>query len=524
MHVWNTDRCRKISLFLLPALLLCLILALTACSDDDDDVGPTGPDTTRPQVTAVSPAAGATDVPVDAVLTVTFSEEIDIATLGSGSIVLNDQGPLPKATWKAAGTRQLVYIPNEPFEYDNRYEAIVDSALADLAGNTMAADFEWSFSTASFPLAEIDFPLARDNTWLYQIVEFSRVGSDTTHYEGVDVLWAEDEITWDGRDGWLLRRFMLDETATGAPALQEDFCYLSLDASGLYRARPLPGGGTWRNLVVFGQEEFEDSDFLLAGRPQFADGSTHRAVRYAGPVGDAWADEVDYQFVEPGEVAERMRESYVNGFGLVESSWQYANIDSQVDINGHAELADAANGPITPWIEREIEPNDAPGAQDAQIVELTTIALGDIHLTDGGTILTPEDIDCDFFTCVLEDIEGVRILQDFYRVDITERGQYRFDLIYDLFDGANDLDLYCFVDEGGGSLRSVARADADAGVPEYIVLLDATPGTYYVALQAWNTPVPQTPVAYTLSLRPQVTYIPPPVKSSHPGFLASRGK
>lgn len=517
MRTWLTRFAPRLALLLLLAALLCL----TACGDDDDE--PTGPDTTRPRVTSVSPAAGATDVPVDTPLTITFSEDIDVATMTAGSIVLSDYGPVTKGNWKAAGTRQLVYTPDEPLEYANHYQAVVDSALADLAGNTLAADFEWSFSTESFPLAEIDFPLAQNNTWLYQVVEFYRAGTDTTEYEGLDVLWAEGEISYEGRDGWLIRRFLLDEKAAGASALDEDFCYLTRDAFGLYRADPYRGDGLWRNLVLFGEPTFDDADFLLAGTPIHSDAATHGATRYTGPVGSFWADRVDCEYTLAGEITDKRRELYADGFGLVESFWQYANENDDVALAGRAELADAVNGPLTPWVELELEPNDGPSVAGAEFVEMTAIILGDAQLSDAGTILTPEDIDCDFFTCVNEDIDGLRIVQDFYRVEITAQGQYRFDLIYDQFDVDNDLDLYCFVDEGGGALRSVARADAAAGTPEYIVLLDAAPGTWYVGIQAWNTPVPETPVEYTLSLRPQATPIPVD-KGEGREFLASSGK
>lgn len=504
------------------ALALPLALSLAACSDDDDEEV-TGPDTTRPRVVSVSPADGAVDTPIDTKLVVTFSEEIDVATMTVESVTLAGGGLVPAPDGKAAGARQLVFTPDDPLKYGEQYAATVDSALADLAGNTLAGDFEWSFTTASYPLEEIDFPLARDNTWLYEVVEYARAGNDTTRYEGLEVLWAEDEISYFGTDGWLIRRFLLDETATGASALDEDFCYLAIDAFGLYRAEPYGDNDGWHNLVVFGEEEFDDVDFLLAGSPLHADEATHRARYLNGAIGGYWGDEIDYQYVETGTIAERRREFHVNGYGLVQSMWQYANADEDFEISGRADLADDVNGPDTPWIEVEVEPNDGPSAVDAEYVELTTLVVADARISDGGTILTPEDIECDFFTCVNQDSEGVRILQDFYRLEITEPGQYRFDLIYDQFDDENDLDLYCFVELAGGGLRSLARADAAAGTPEYIVLLHADPGIYYLAVQAWSTPVPNVPVEYTLSLRPQAVEI-PTGKAAGRGFLAPPGK
>lgn len=503
-------------------LLTVSVFALAACSDDDKTTDP-GPDTTRPRVIAVDPADGATDVPVDTKLTITFSEDIDVETMTYDSVTLTPSVLVPASGWKAAGTRQLVYTPDDPLDYSTNYLAVVDSALADLAGHTLAADFEWNFTTASYPLGTIDFPLEVDNTWLYDVLETSRVGADTTRYEGLEVLWAEGEISFENQDGWLIRRFLLDETATGASALDEDFCYVALLDDALLRADPYRGGNDWRNLIVFGETSFDGADFLLAGTPLNGDTATQRSVPYDDVLGSFWVDQVDFQFVQAGEITERRREHYADGFGLVRSDWQYANANDDVQIAGRADLVDDVNGPDTPWIERELEPNDYPDALGAEYVELTTIIVADAQLPDAGTILLPEDIECDFFTCVNEDIDGVRIIQDFYRFELATAGQYRFDLIYDQFDEDNDLDLYCFKELDGGGLRSLARADASAGTPEYIVLLAAEPGVYYLGIQAWSTPVPETPVDYTLSLRPQAVEI-PIGKGEGRGFLASQGK
>jgi hypothetical protein len=98
-------------------------------------------DDVSPEVIAVHPVDGATDVAVDADIIITFSEMMDTDTfsctiapeLGGESLMWLD------------GDRVAV-MEHWPFAYDTTY-ALTVTAAADLSGNPLVGTYPWSFST-----------------------------------------------------------------------------------------------------------------------------------------------------------------------------------------------------------------------------------------------------------------------------------------------------------------------------------------------------------------------------------------
>jgi hypothetical protein len=109
-------------------------------------------DVRPPRVSSTSPAANAKRVPQDAKLQVTFDESMDRNTINTGSILLSDSDGNPVAgpvTYDDA-TRTATLTPSTPLAFGKTYTATVKSGNAgptDLAGNRLAADQSWSFST-----------------------------------------------------------------------------------------------------------------------------------------------------------------------------------------------------------------------------------------------------------------------------------------------------------------------------------------------------------------------------------------
>jgi len=103
-------------------------------------------DLVTPAVTAVSPVAGASRVSVSiAGVTATFSKDIDPATVTTTSFYL-DNGATGTVSYDAA-TRTAIFTPSAPLRYATTYTATVSTAVADPAGNTLAAPHTWTFTT-----------------------------------------------------------------------------------------------------------------------------------------------------------------------------------------------------------------------------------------------------------------------------------------------------------------------------------------------------------------------------------------
>ena len=116
----------------------------------------TGPDTTPPTVTTTAPANGATGVSVNAAASVTFNEAIDPATVSASTFELRNPANalVSAAVSYNASTRTATLTPAAALALNTTYTATVrggstDPRIKDSAGNALAANTSWSFTTAA---------------------------------------------------------------------------------------------------------------------------------------------------------------------------------------------------------------------------------------------------------------------------------------------------------------------------------------------------------------------------------------
>ena len=114
----------------------------------------TGSDTTPPTISARSPASAATGVSQTSNITVTFNEAMDASTIGATTFELRDAGnALVAATVSYdAATRVATLNPTPTLAAQAVHTARVrggatDPRVKDSAGNALAADSTWSFTT-----------------------------------------------------------------------------------------------------------------------------------------------------------------------------------------------------------------------------------------------------------------------------------------------------------------------------------------------------------------------------------------
>ena len=113
-------------------------------------------DTTAPTVVTTSPASGATAVGAAVPLSATFSEAMSAASISGASFELRDAGnALVAATVTYdASTRSAILTPTAALAAQATYTLRVhggatDPRAKDAAGNALAADKTWSFTTAA---------------------------------------------------------------------------------------------------------------------------------------------------------------------------------------------------------------------------------------------------------------------------------------------------------------------------------------------------------------------------------------
>ncbi|MBN1495542.1 MAG: Ig-like domain-containing protein [Spirochaetes bacterium] len=102
-------------------------------------------DSTPPTVSAVSPQSGVTDVAPTSSVSVAFSEAINPSTLNETSFTISTGGTAVVGTVSNGST----FAPSSPLEPGTTYTATITTAVTDLAGNHLAADYTWSFTTSS---------------------------------------------------------------------------------------------------------------------------------------------------------------------------------------------------------------------------------------------------------------------------------------------------------------------------------------------------------------------------------------
>src|SRR5687767_5238467 len=128
--------------------LVCLFVV----SCDESQIKPPPPhvppgDGTLPAVVDVSPDAGAAGVQAGTTVRVAFSERIEPSSVTDSSFVVSGSSAVPGSV--TATDSIATFTPTAPLEPDHIYTARVTTAVRDLYGNALAADYVWSFTTGA---------------------------------------------------------------------------------------------------------------------------------------------------------------------------------------------------------------------------------------------------------------------------------------------------------------------------------------------------------------------------------------
>jgi hypothetical protein len=111
------------------------------------------PDTTRPTVSVTAPAANATGVSRATTVRATFSEAMNASTVTAITFVLRDgTTTVAAAVSYDSGTLAATLTPSQQLAAGRIYTATItggSGGVKDLAGNALASNYVWSFTTAS---------------------------------------------------------------------------------------------------------------------------------------------------------------------------------------------------------------------------------------------------------------------------------------------------------------------------------------------------------------------------------------
>lgn len=127
-----------------------LLLASTGCSDPDKNAG-TIVGVTPPSVISVAPPNGAVGACPNTILTATFSEAMNPATINASTFTVKDSGGVAVAgtvTYDAS-SHTAIFSPSSTLALNTAYTATITTAAIDLFGHALTSNFVWTFTTGN---------------------------------------------------------------------------------------------------------------------------------------------------------------------------------------------------------------------------------------------------------------------------------------------------------------------------------------------------------------------------------------
>ncbi|MDO8723839.1 MAG: Ig-like domain-containing protein, partial [Syntrophales bacterium] len=103
-------------------------------------------DTTAPTVIYTSPEGGATGVAIDRDINATFSEPMDRSTLTTSTFTVK-RGTTPVTGKVTFADKTATFTPTTKGSTDTLYTATITTGAKDRAGNALASNYVWSFTT-----------------------------------------------------------------------------------------------------------------------------------------------------------------------------------------------------------------------------------------------------------------------------------------------------------------------------------------------------------------------------------------
>ncbi|MGA3288252.1 MAG: Ig-like domain-containing protein [Bacteroidota bacterium] len=106
------------------------------------------PGITLPTVTSTAPINAATGVPFNQKIAATFSVAMDASTFTSATFILR-QGSTSVSGFVSYSGTTAIFAPASPLATNTAYTATITTQAKDLAGNALANNFVWSFTTGT---------------------------------------------------------------------------------------------------------------------------------------------------------------------------------------------------------------------------------------------------------------------------------------------------------------------------------------------------------------------------------------
>jgi hypothetical protein len=138
--------------------------------------GSTGGTSTAPTVLSNTPLSGAAAVPLNASISATFSEAMEMATLTSATFTLTSGSPAVAVPGTVVyGSSKAVFLPAAQLAASASFTATITTGAKSASGIALAASYSWTFATGSTEVPGVPVDLATAS----QYVIFAETGIST---------------------------------------------------------------------------------------------------------------------------------------------------------------------------------------------------------------------------------------------------------------------------------------------------------------------------------------------------------
>src|SRR5579863_6089725 len=105
--------------------------------------------TSAPAVISTFPTSGATAVPANTLVSATFSEAMNAATINGTTFTVTGPGATPVAGTVSYAGSTATFTPSTVLANSTLFTATITTGVKNLAGASLAANFVWTFTTAA---------------------------------------------------------------------------------------------------------------------------------------------------------------------------------------------------------------------------------------------------------------------------------------------------------------------------------------------------------------------------------------
>jgi hypothetical protein len=132
---------------LLTTMAILFIALISGCASDDFEeiIG------VCPVVSTTNPLEGAIGVPLNQIISATFNETMDPATIDQSSFILTVGGAPVSGTVTLSGAI-ATFTPTNLLAANSLYTARIRTSAKDLSGNALQTDHIWTFTTGLLPV------------------------------------------------------------------------------------------------------------------------------------------------------------------------------------------------------------------------------------------------------------------------------------------------------------------------------------------------------------------------------------